>query len=421
MFITVNGKRYNRLIPVVASILIQMCLGTAYIWSVFQKGIATYLFNGDNASAALPFSLLLAILSIGSAVGGKVQDKIGPRPVILTGGVIVSIGFFLASLVKPALPQMIWLTYGILGGIGMGCMYSTTIACCQKWFPERKGLIGGIIVAALGFGGVVFTPVAKTLISSFGNGVVGVGELKTFALLALIFIVVISICGSFVVNPPEEFIRNSTVVGTNKSGAVVQQIAPSQLVKTPQYYILTITFMLACMAGLMMIAFAQPIAEAKGVDPKVAGVGVMVISIFNSIGRLAWGWVSDRFGRRQVLAFILMLTAIITLTINLFTGLFILILFGAIGFFYGGILGTFPAVTSDFFGTKNMGSNYGFVLIGFGIGAVASSYIAGHFKNIAIDDINLMFPAFIIAAIAAAIAAVLIFVIKPPKKVEKKA
>ena len=127
--------KHNRVIPVIAAIMIQLCLGTAYIWSVFQAGIAASLFAGDNAKAALTFSILLAVLSIGSVLGGKMQDRIGPRVTVIIGGVILAIGFFLASFASVSMPWLLWLTYGVLGGLGMGFIYSTTIACAQKWYP----------------------------------------------------------------------------------------------------------------------------------------------------------------------------------------------------------------------------------------------------------------------------------------------
>ncbi|MDD4315920.1 MAG: OFA family MFS transporter [Clostridia bacterium] len=413
-------KIKNRVIPVIASIAIQMCLGTAYIWSVFQTGVANYLFSGNNANAALTFSLLLAILSVGSAFGGKIQDKIGPRPVIISGGIILAAGFFLSSLVRPGTPWLLWVTYGGLGGIGMGFIYSTSIACCQKWFPDKRGFISGIIVSALGFGGVLFTPIAESLIKTLGNGIEGIGELKTFALLALIFIAVCTVGGLFIVNPPENYRPKGWTPPEPKSGALVQQFSPLEMLRTPQFYLITGTLMLACMAGLMMIGFAKPIAIAKGVTPNVAAVGVMIIAIFNSLGRLFWGWLSDKLGRKRTLIILLALSACIIPLVSFTKGYMILALIGVIGFSYGGFLGTFPAITADYFGTKNMGSNYGFVLVGFGIGAVASSYIAGYYKNIAKADIELMLPAFIIASAAAVAGVVLMLLLKhPKKKVEK--
>lgn len=129
-------KTPNRVVPVIAAIVIQLCLGTAYLWSIFQNGIATSLFSGDNAAAGLTFSLLLAMLTIGSTIGGRMADKYGPRNVVILGGWILAAGFFLASLVTTAAPWLIWLTYGVMGGVGMGFTYSTTIACAQKWYPD---------------------------------------------------------------------------------------------------------------------------------------------------------------------------------------------------------------------------------------------------------------------------------------------
>lgn len=126
--------------PIAASIAIQLCLGIAYIWSVFQTGIADSIFNGDNAAASLTFSLLLSMLAIGSVIGGKLAVKYTTRRIVIIGGIILSSGFFLASFVTPQMPWLLWVGYGVMGGIGMGFTYSTTIACAQKWMPQKKDL-----------------------------------------------------------------------------------------------------------------------------------------------------------------------------------------------------------------------------------------------------------------------------------------
>ncbi len=409
-------KEPKRIVPVIASIAIQMCLGTAYIWSVFQTGIANYLFGGNSANALLTFSLLLAILTVGSTIGGKIQQKIGTRKIIIIGGVILALGFFLSSLVKPAFGWLIWITYGIIGGVGMGFIYSTSIACCQKWFPDKRGMISGIIVSALGFGGVVFTPIARSLIKSLGGGVAGQGELLTFAILAGIFLVVCTVGGLFIVDPPQGYAPKGWTPPAPKKGQLVQHFSTSEMVKTPQFYMITGTFMLACMAGLMMIGLASQIAIAKGIEAEIAAIGVMIISISNSFGRLFWGWMSDRLGRRNTIFALLLATAVLIIIVNFVSGYWIFALIALIGFAYGGFLGNFPAITADYFGSKNMSMNYGVVLLGFGAGAIASSYIAGYFKDVAAANIKLMFPAFIIASAAAVVGAVVMLLIKHPKE-----
>ncbi len=412
-------KQPKRIIPVIATIAIQLCLGTAYIWSVFQAGITESLFSGNNADAALTFSLLLAVLGIGSTIGGKMSDKIGPRLTVIIGGIVLSIGFFGASLVTSAAPWMLWVTYGVLGGLGMGFIYSTTIACAQKWYPDKRGLITGIIVSALGFGGVVFTPLVEWIIKTYGNGIAGQGELISFKVLAGIFLVVCTIGGVFIVNPPAGYAPAGWTPKTSASGAKTVDLTPSQALRKPQLYLLTFSMMLACMVGLMMIGFAKPIAVAKGLA-ETATVGVFAITMFNSFGRFFWGTVSDKLGRKKTIILLLCVTAVLSLCVNLATGYMIYVLIACIGFAYGGFLSTFPAFTADLLGAKYNATNYGIVLLGFGAGAVVSSLIAGYYKNVAATDINLMFPAFVIASVAAVVAIVSVVLIKPVNAGQEK-
>ncbi|NLL45799.1 MAG: OFA family MFS transporter [Clostridiales bacterium] len=410
-------RKENRLATLIATIAIQLCFGVAYIWSVFQTGIANSLFNGDNALASLAYSLLLAFLTVGSVIGGKLTQRISIRYVVMMSGVILAAGFFLSGLVTASAPWVLWITYGCMGGIGMGFSYTPTIACAQKWFPDKKGLVTGLIVASLGFGGVIFTPMVEALIKAFGGQ--GVGELKTFMVLAGVFFVVCIVGSFFIKNPSQEFLSKyaSKNVTVNKEAV---SLSPTEVLRRPQFYMLTLSMMLACMGGLMMIGFAKPIAVARGMG-ETAVVGVLLISIFNALGRLTWGLVSDKIGRKATLAILLFGTAIIALFVNLATGNWIFVLIGCIGFFYGGLLSNYPAVTSDLFGPKHMATNYGMVLLGFGIAAVSSSYIAGYYKNLAAADISLMAPAFTIAACCAAVSLVLLLVVTRKSKASDEA
>jgi len=397
---------------VLAAVAIQLTLGIAYIWSVFQTGIANSIFGGDNAAAGLAFSLLLVTLTIGSVFGGKMAVRYSTRLVIFTGGIILSAGFFLASFVTASIPWLLWVTYGIMGGIGMGFTYSTTIACAQKWYPHKKGLITGIIVSALGFGGVIFTPIVESLIAAFGGA--GIGEPKTFMVLSAIFLTVCTVGSLFIKNPPEGYMMDS-VVSNATAGKPANNYSPSEMFKTPQFYLLTVAFLLACMGGLMMIGFAKPIAVAKGLAA-TATIGVLAISMFNSLGRLFWGMVSDKLGRINTLIVLLAGTAVFSLLVNAANGYWIYVLIALIGFSYGGLLSNFPSLTADLFGAKHMATNYGFVLLGFGIGAVISSLIAGYYKNVAVNDISLMFPAFVIASCCAVAGIVMILILRAINK-----
>lgn len=397
-------KASQRTGPIVASIAIQLCLGIAYIWSVFQTGIANSIFNGDNAAASLTFSLLLATLTVGSVIGGKLAAKFSTRTIVIIGGVILSAGFFLASFATANVPWLLWVGYGVMGGTGMGFTYSTTIACAQKWFPEKKGFVTGLIVAALGFGGVVFTPIIESLIKTFGGP--EVGEPNTFIVLSGIFLVVCTVGALFLKNPPQTESQDAPSVSVQDDS-----LSPGQVLKDPRFYIITLSLMLACMGGLMMIGFAKPIAVAKGLG-ETATIGVLVISMCNSLGRLCWGMISDKLGRKRTIIVLLIGSAVLSVLVSGANGYIIYALIGLIGFFYGGFLSNFPSLTADLFGAKHMATNYGMVLLGFGLGAVASSYIAGYYKNVAAQDITLMSPAFFIAAGCACVGILLMLLLK---------
>ncbi len=402
----------RKTMALLAAIAIQLCLGVAYIWSVFQTGIANSLFGGDNAAASLAYSLLLSTLTVGSVCGGLLTSKIPVKMVVMIGGFILSIGFFLASFTPPNYPYLILLTYGVMGGIGMGFAYSPTIACVQKLYPEKKGLVTGLVVAALGLGGVVFTPIVEYMIAAFGGQ--GVGELMALRIIAFIFLIVCT-TGSFFL-----YTEKSSGQAAQKAQEATKDKTPLQTLKRSEFYLITLSMMLACTGGLMMIGFAKPIAVGHGMV-ETATVGVLMISIFNSVGRLFWGFISDKLGRITTLVILMIGSSAMSLCVNWAQGYWVFVLIGLIGFFYGGLLSTYPTLTAETFGPTYVATNYGMVLLGFGVAAVGSSYIAGYYKNLATDDISLMFPAFAIASICSLVAVVLILLVKRITKKNAKA
>ena len=402
---------YHRWIPVIACIAIQLCLGTAYIWSVFQsyliigKSTPNALFNWPATHGTLAYALLLGVLTIGSTIGGRIQDKLKPRPVIIAAGIVLGLGFFLVQFTTEATPWVLWLTYGVIGGFGMGMAYTTTIACCQKWFPDKRGLITGVIVSALGFGGLLFTPIAEALIKEYG-------VLNTFAIFGVLFLVVTVTGAFFIKNPPDGFKPAGWTPPAQKDGIIAQSFTPLEALKTPQFYMVTLAFMCATAAGSMMIPMAKILGlqPDSGLSNKEAVAGVMIITGFNSFGRLFWGWISDKLGRKKTLLILLVVAAVSIIAVSFASAYTMLALIAVIGFSYGGFLGVFPAMTADFFGTKNVATIYGMVLLGFGVGAVGSSYTVA--KLSASKSFS---TAFLIAGIGAVVGFVIISLLRPPK------
>lgn len=410
------SPKLNRWVPVAASISIQLCLGTAYIWSVFQsyliisQSTPDAMFNWPATHGTLAYALLLGVLTVGSTVGGKLQEKLKARSVVMAAGVILGVGFFLARYTTESAPWLLWLTYGVLGGFGMGMSYTTTIACCQKWFPDKRGLVTGIIVSALGFGGLVFTPVAETLIRTYG-------VLNTFSILGVVFFVVNILGSFFIISPPEGYRPVGWTPPAPKNGIIAQSFTPREALKTPQFYMITLAFMCATAAGSMMIPMAKILGlqPDSGLTKEAAVAGVMIITGFNSFGRLFWAGISDKLGRKKVLLILLVIAALSIVGVS-FTKAYLMLAFIAIiGFSYGGFLGVFPALTADFWGTKSVATIYGMILIGFGAGAVASSFIVAHFSAA-----KAFSTAFVIAGAAAAAGFFVIALLKSPKlKAEK--
>lgn len=394
-------ETFNRWIPVIAGIAIQLCLGTVYIWGVFQPAVVE-LFQWPQATVALTFSVVLGSFVFGSMIGGMIQDKFSPKPVIVGGGIVLGIGVFLASMATADRPWWLWLTYGLIGGFGMGTTYTTIIACCQKWFPDKRGLITGLIVSALGFGGFIFTPVARHLISTRG-------VLETFAWFAVIFSAVCVIGGQFIKDPPKGFKPDGwTPPVASAASNGIQNYKPSEMIRTPQFYIVSITLMLATAAGLMVIPFAKVLGVQGGLSDVAATSGVMIISLFNSFGRLFWGAASDKLGRKNTILMLLVVAGLCMLFLAMAKMYTILVLIGIVAFMYGGFLGVFPALTADLWGLRNMGMNYGLILFGFGVAAVASPFLAGFIR----DATGGFERSFFIAAIAAFTGAVLILIEK---------
>jgi len=494
---------------VIATVCIQLIIGIAYIWSAFQGGVSRGLFGGNNALAGLTFSLLLASLTIASVFGGKLVARFSVRAVVIAGGIMVAIGFFSAAFVTEGTRWLLWLTYGVIGGAGMGFTYTPSIACAQRWFPHKRGLITGIVVAALGLGTVLFAPVVEVMISSFygiAPNIVGIttGESLTFMVLAGIFLVVCVIGGIFMKNPPEgyadfiatqqkekiklaqaaeskaqsdseiqleqqqeeetlaaielaqinevaidldiitssessEKLNNDTiedhnitlteegycpanapsVYGYHHSKRIkirefpTRNLNAKQMLKSGYYYLITVAMLLAVISGLMVINFARPIAVLRGFE-SVAFVAVLAVGLSNSAGRILWGAISDKLGRLNTLLILLGATALFAPFIAIVPGAGVFVFIALIGLCYGGILAIFPALTAEIFGVKNLATNYGFILLGFGIGAIVASQIAGVFANNAIQyqDVGRMLPAFLIAMACAFTSGMLIMTVK---------
>ena len=383
-----SGKTFNRWLIVVGALLIQVSLGAIYIYSVFKPGLKARFPDWSNTDLALPSMLVLLFFGLATIFAGRVQDKIGPRYVAMTGAVLLGLGLLLASYSNNLF--MFTLGFGIIGGLGIGTAYVCPIATCVKWFPDKRGLISGLAVAGFGGGGLVFAPVAKSLILS-------VGVMNTFLCLGGIFFVIVMIGAQFMINPPAGYCPPGWTPPTSTGApgcAGAADYTWQEMVKTSRFWLLWITYFAGCSAGFLIIMNTVNIWQSFSILSLVpqfptipketyleiltqGTTAVMAISVMNALGRILWGKVSDSIGRKNTLYIMFLYGGVVMLSLNWLTS-FPLFLFGvmSVGFCFGGFLGVYPALTADYFGTKNMGVNYGCMFMAYGMAGLFGPWIA---------------------------------------------
>jgi OFA family oxalate/formate antiporter-like MFS transporter len=453
-------KTLNRWWVIAGALVIQVSLGAVYIWSVFQTPLKAVFQDWTETQVTLPANIVLAAFALAVIFAGRIQDRVGPRIVATAGGIILGAGLILAKFTEffPSGAALVWLiaTFSILGGIGIGAAYVCPIATCVKWFPDKRGLITGLAVAGFGAGAFFFAPLAKALISGGMYELMGaklfplpqLGVFHTFLVLGVIFLVCVVAGAQLLNNPPAGYLPagwNPPQPKTPAAAEAKADFSPLEMIRTPSFWLLWVTYFIACSGGLQVIMKASPIWQSvsmAGMTPPVpaavfsgiaaaGAIAVSVISIFNSTGRILWGIVSDRIGRKSTLILIFLLSGAALLTLDLLN-LFLLFLIGVsvIGLCFGGFLALYPALTADYFGTKHIGVNYGVMFTAYGAGGIVGPYLAAAMmrvvgevayeaKSASGEIVQKIFTvgdyqsAFIVAGVACVVAAVLVVLIRP--------
>lgn len=402
-----EDKVFNRWLIVIGAILIQLCLGAIYAWSVFRIPLQQPIANGGlgltPSQATLPFSLVLIFFAIATIIGGRWQDKAGPKLVATVGGIVLGAGMLIAAFSR----SFIWLTigYGVISGLGIGFTYVCPVATGIKWFPDKRGLITGLSVAGFGAGALIVAPVARALID-------GVGVFSTLAILGIGFLCVIVISSQILRNPPSGW-KPEGWTPPEKTKDAKLDFGPGEMLSSLSFYLVWIMYFFGCLAGLMIIAQTSPIGqELVGLTPKIAALAVGTLAIFNAIGRIFWGRLSDMLGRKRTLFLMLVINGVAILlynTIEVFPiyywiGIYI------VGLCFGGYLAIFPAVTADFYGTKNIGINYGLVFTAYGVGGLLGTLFAPRVLEIT----KSYSMAFTITGILCLLGAVIAIISRPP-------
>jgi OFA family oxalate/formate antiporter-like MFS transporter len=372
----VNDRTPSRWMMVAWALILQICLGILYAWSVFRTPLMAE-YGWTIKQAGYPFMTSLFFFSIGMIFAGRWQDRIGPKKVAMFGGLLLGLGSILAGVIGNTLGGMVF-AYGILGGLGVGFAYVTPIATCIKWFPDMRGTITGLAVFGFGAGPLVFGPLVNTLISSYGIP-------TTFFILGVIFIIFVCGAGSQFKAPPATYVPPGWAPPAAVAGAVEKESwLPSEIIRSGQFWLLWVIYLFGAGAGLMIIGQAVPIGiEGARLSHATAAFGLGAMALFNGLGRLAHGSLSDTLGRTRtvMLLFAEYIVAFTLLLPNADTFTKWLVGICIVGFAYGGYLALMPSITADYFGTKSLGANYGYLFTAWGIAGVGAPFMIDYIKT----------------------------------------
>lgn len=424
------AKPFNRWLVVAGGILVQVCLGAIYAWSAFTSKLTAAPYELSRTQTQLVFSLGLVTFAVVMAlVAGRWQKKSGPRVVAATGGLVLGLGYVIAGLSGTSFAGML-IGIGILGGAGIGLAYVCPIAALVKWFPDKKGMITGLAVAGFGFGALIwikltggfrFGPVDLT---PGWTGLYGAGWTvnQVFLLYGILFAVLVGLGSVVMVNPPAGWKPEGWTPppATSETGGV--EFTSMEMVKTAQFWELFIIFAVGATAGLMVIGiislFGIEALTSNGMERAqavvVTGTAMgLFYALFNGLGRIAWGTISDKLGRKNSIALMSLIQGVMMILFFFIGGSEWGLYLGAtlIGFNFGGNFALFPAATADMFGNDSVGMNYPWVFLSYGVGGIVGPILGGM-----MGDAGAWMWAFIPAGVACLAAAALALALRPPVK-----
>ena len=408
----------NRWLVVVGAIMIQLCLGAIYAWSVFTPSLVEA--GWTKAQTQGVFAAGLASFAVVMVISGRLMPKLGPRVLAMTGGVVLGLGYILGGLLGATSFVKILIFIGLVGGSGIGLAYVVPIAVGMRWFPDKKGLITGLAVAGFGFGATLWVKLA----GSWGHLISSHGLSTTFTIYGIVFLVAVILGGLTMVFPPEGWKPEGWEPAPAKDGKKsVDEIdvKSGEMLKTPQYFMILMTFMFGASAGLMSIGlmklYPTQALMANGMEAAkasaCAGLAMAVFfSLANGIGRIAWGAICEKIGVKTSVIIMMIIQGIVVIAFQKMAGNSYLLYASAtlIGFNFGGNFALFPMITASTFGAKSVGQNYGWVFLAYGVGGIFGPMLGGK-----LGDMNNFPLAFTICGILCLVAAAIITMVKPPK------
>lgn len=398
------------IVSIIGCLVVQLCVGILYVWSVFKQP-AIDVFGWDSGSVNLVASFMLFCFCFGNLIGGIIQDRIGPKPVCIMGVCLFGGGILISSFLPASAPIILfYLTYCLIAGMGSGFAYGAVLSCMQKWFPHKRGFASGLGASAFGLSTVIFSPVISALLSA-------VGLSTTLLILAILFLVVGLAACMLISLPDKTYLASLNLPAASSPAGVDNSKTLAQAVRTVPFWLLFVGCFLYNGTWNMLTPLIKGLGIERGLSESMALLCVSLTGLTNAAGRLLMASLSDKLGRINTLNILCAMTLICGLLLIFVGGPVYLVIVLVTAFAYGGPAAINPATSTDFFGPKYSGTNYGIIMLSLGVSSVVFNAIS----NALYAATGTYTLTFIMGAVTAALSIVVYVIIDKLNKKQKSA
>ncbi len=346
----------NRWVILIASCFVTLCIGSLYAWSVFATPLAEYIekLTGEEITTmAIVFTIANAVGPITMISAGTFNDHLGPKWILIIGGILFGLGMIGTGYATSV--TMVIVTYGLGVGLACGMIYGTIVSNTVKFFPDKAGLIGGLITACYGGSSILIPPLVTLLLNV-------IDVMNTFKIIGFVMMIIL-LCSSFIITkaPVYEYQSNSQLL----------DYTYKEMLKTPHFYIMLLVLTCGAFSGMMVISQASIISQRMmNFTFEEAAIIVSLIALANTLGRIISGVLSDKIGAISTLKITLSLSVIASIMMFICTDIVTFLFYLSIlmiGFSFGSVMGVYPGFTAKEFGKRNNSVNYGIMFIGFAL------------------------------------------------------
>ena len=370
----------NPWVSIIACLVVQLCVGILYLWSAFRSNIVA-AYGWTPSAATMVSSYMIFAFVFGNLIGGVINDRKGPKLTCILGVALFSVGVILTAFVKTA--GLFYLTYAVMAGLGSGFAYGACISCIQKWLPHKRGLASGLACSAFGLSTVVFTPVSNMLMNQWRGADGIVNFVPVFLTLGIVFAVAGFIACLFISLPDEEYIKKLNLPAKAVSGSV--NFTLGQAIRQPAFWALFFSIFFINGTWNLCVPLIKDLGMVRGLTESMAIACVSFTGITNAAGRLIMASLSDKIGRTNTMYVLCGLTLLGAILMTFIGGMGYFVTIAIIAFAYGGPSALNAALSTDLFGPKNSGTNYGVAMLALGFSSIFFNWVSATFLHASVD------------------------------------